>query len=116
MEKKDKQLANNQVETSFSSSVINTTSASTIKEISKVDHNPRDYVSFGADNLFPQGLSILNRRSSTHRSILNNKVIYSLGRGFITEGNAPLEAFIKQVNNNRESLRKVLKKIFSDCA
>lgn len=114
MEKKDKQLANNQVETSFSSSVINTTSASTIKEISKVDHNPRDYVSFGADNLFPQGLSILNRRSSTHRSILNNKVIYSLGRGFITEGNAPLEAFIKQVNNNRESLRKVLKKIFSD--
>ena len=99
---------------SFSSSVITTSSASTIKEESKVDHNPRDYVAFGNDNLFPQGLAILNRRAVTHRSILENKTTYSLGRGFITEGNAELESFIKKVNNNRESLRKVLKKIFKD--
>jgi len=114
MEKDNKQFDNDPKETSFSSSVISTTSASTIKEPSKVDYNSLDYISFGTDNLFPQGLAILNRRASTHRSILNNKVIYSLGRGFITEGNAPLENFIKQVNNNRESLRKVLKKIFND--
>jgi hypothetical protein len=114
MSKKDKQLSNNPVEHKFSASVIDTTSASTIKEVSKVDHNSKDYIPFGTDNLFPQGLAILNRRSSTHRSILNNKVIYSLGRGFITEGNTELEAFIKKVNNKRESLRKVLKKIYTD--
>ena len=114
MEKENKQFNNDPNEVSFSSSVISTTSASTIKEPSKVDYNALDYISFGTDNLFPQGLAILNRRASTHRSILNNKVIYSLGRGFITEGNVALENFIKQVNNNRESLRKVLKKIFND--
>lgn len=114
MEKENKQLNDNSTEVKFASSVVSTTSASTIKEKSKVDHNPRDYVAFGDDNLFPQGLAILNRRSSTHRSILNNKVIYSLGRGFITEGNKDLERFVKQVNNKRESLRKVLKKIFND--
>jgi hypothetical protein len=114
MSKENKHLDNNPTEVSFSSSVISTTSASTIKEVSKVDYNPRDYVPFGSDNLFPQGLAILNRRSATHRSILENKTTYSLGRGFITEGNAPLEQFIKKVNNNRESLRKLLKKVFKD--
>jgi hypothetical protein len=115
MEQDNKQLANNPIEQNqFSAKVISTTSASTIKEPSKVDYNSRDYISFGTDNLFPQGLAILNRRSSTHRSILNNKVIYSLGRGFITENNSPLEDFLLSVNNRRESLRKVLKKLFND--
>ena len=115
MEQDNKQLANNPTEqNTFSSSVISTTSASTIKEPSKVDYNSLDYISFGTDNLFPQGLSILNRRSATHRSILNNKVTYSLGRGFITENNDRLAQYIKQVNSKRESLRKVLKKIFND--
>lgn len=114
MSNKDKQLDSNPKEHKFSSSVISTTSASTIKEPSKVDYNPNDYISFGSDNLFPQGLAILNRRAATHRSILNNKVIYSLGRGFITEGNETLEDYLKSVNNKRESLRKVLKKLYND--
>jgi hypothetical protein len=114
-DKENKQLENNPMDQfSFSSKVINTTSASTIKEPSRVDYNSRDYIRFGDDNLFPQGLAILNRRSATHRSILNNKVIYTLGRGFITEGNEQLETFIKSVNNRRESLRKVLKKVIND--
>lgn len=114
MKQENKQLDNTQKENSFSSKVISTTSASTIKEVSKVDYNHRDYIPFGANNLFPQGLGILNRRSSTHRSILNNKVIYTLGRGFATEGDAELEAFVKKANNKRESLKKVLKKIITD--
>lgn len=98
----------------FNSKVIDTTSASTIREKSKVDHNPRDYVPFGSDNLFPQGLAILNRRASTHRSIIQNKVVYSLGRGFITEGNKPLEDWISAVNNKREDLSDLLHKAYTD--
>lgn len=105
---------NNADGTSFSASVVSTNSASTIREQSKVEHNSHDYIPFGTDNLFPQGLAILNRRSSTHRSILHNKATYSLGRGFITEGNKELEKYLKRVNTNRESLRKVLKKVFQD--
>lgn len=112
---KDKNLSVSDADgTQFSASVISTSSASTIKEKSKVDSNPLEYIPFGEDNLFPQGLAILNRRSSTHRSILQNKATYSLGRGFITEGNKELEKYIKRVNSNRESLRKVLKKVFQD--
>ena len=57
MEKENKQFDNNPKETSFSSSVISTTSASTIKEPSKVDYNSLDYISFGTDNLLP---SVMN--------------------------------------------------------
>jgi hypothetical protein len=106
---------NNQEPThQFSSSVISTTSASTIREQKKTETNIYDYIPFGSDNLFINGLAILNRRASTHRSIIKNKVYYTLGRGFVTEGNQELTDYIKQVNNNGENLRKVLKKLYTD--
>lgn len=68
---------------------------------------------FGSDNLFPQALSILNRRSPMHKSIMNYKRTFITGEGYTTE-NAQLEEYIKRVNNNNESLRLVVSKLIKD--
>lgn len=63
---------------------------------------------FGKDNLFPQATSILNRRSSVHRSLLKSKAIYCIGsRIFLQEPNIEVDDFIRQCNGHGESLWKV---------
>jgi hypothetical protein len=68
---------------------------------------------FGADNLWPQAVAYLNRKSNVHRSIINKKTLYITGRGFTTE-NKELENYIKNVNADGEHLREVFRKLNFD--
>ena len=71
------------------------------------------YVPFGDDNLFPQYLAELKRKSSTNRSVLAQKTIFTSGAKFVCE-NPELKKFIEDVNADHESLREVFKKLADD--
>ena len=71
------------------------------------------YVPFGDDNLFPQYLSELKRKSSTNRSVLAQKTIFTSGAKFVCN-NPELERFVEDVNADHESLRDVFKKLADD--
>lgn len=73
---------------------------------------------WGDDNLFPNALALMARRSTTHRRIINDKADYISGKGFICDqAQQPLlDAFIRRVNGSGESLRQVLNKLAFDKA
>ena len=71
------------------------------------------FIPFGKDNLFPQYLSELKRKSSTHRSVLAQKVVFTAGAKFVCKDDATRD-FIKDVNADGESLRDVFKKLADD--
>lgn len=73
----------------------------------------RPFQYFGSDNLFPDAVADLTRKSPSHRAILNNKVLYCVGKGFSTEDQF-LAKYIKSVNIKNESLSKVGRKIAND--
>ncbi len=68
---------------------------------------------FGADNLWPQAVAYLNRKSNVHRGIINKKTLYITGKGFSTE-NKELENYVKSVNADGEHLREVFRKLNFD--
>ncbi len=78
----------------------------------------RHFWRWGDDNLFPQALALMARRSTTHRRIINDKADYISGKGFVCdEGAEPqLAAFVRHVNGNGESLRQILGKLAFDKA
>ncbi|WP_419510936.1 phage portal protein [Alistipes sp.] len=73
---------------------------------------------WGDDNLFPNALALMARRSVTHRRIINDKADYISGKGFTCDqARAPLlAAFVGRVNGEGESLRQVLNKLAFDKA
>ncbi len=72
---------------------------------------------WGDDNLLPEALALLSRRSTVHRRIINDKADYISGKGFnCGDGEGLLRAFIEQANGHEESLRKVLNKLAFDKA
>ncbi len=73
---------------------------------------------WGDDNLFPAALTLMARRSTTHRRIINDKADYISGKGFVCdEQRQPLLAsFVKRVNGDGESLRQVTNKLAFDKA
>ena len=71
------------------------------------------FIPFGKDNLFPQYLAELKRKSSTHRSVLAQKVVFTAGAKFVCKDDTTKE-FIKDVNADGESLRDVFKKLADD--
>jgi|TARA_R100001086_G_scaffold249179_1_gene188134 hypothetical protein len=72
-----------------------------------------DYIPFGTNNLFPQYLAELKRKSSTHRSVLAQKSVFTSGAKFVTN-NEDLKEYIKDVNADGESLRDIFKKLADD--
>lgn len=70
---------------------------------------------WGDDNLFPEALALMSRRSTTHRRIINDKADYISGKGFVC---APeqrgLRAFVECANGEGESLRQVLNRLAFD--
>ena len=68
-----------------------------------------EYYPFGDDNLFPQYLTELKRKSSTHRAILAQKATYSAGSK-ITSDSDILNELIRRVNPNQslKSLNRLL--------
>lgn len=72
---------------------------------------------WGSDNLFPNALSLLARRATIHRRIINDKADYISGKGFIVADEAVrTRAFIARANSSGESLRQVLNYLALDKA
>ena len=71
------------------------------------------FIPFGTNNLFPQYLAELKRKSSTHRSVLAQKAVFTSGAKFVTN-NETVKDYIKDVNADGESLREVYKKLADD--
>ena len=73
---------------------------------------------WGDDNLFPEALAQMARRSTIHRRIINDKADYISGKGFICdEVQQPrLATFIRSVNGRNESLRQVINRLALDKA
>ena len=72
---------------------------------------------WGDDNMMPYALSLMSRRSTTHRRIINDKADYIAGKGFsYDEGEPLLGHFVRQANGEGESLRTVLYRLAFDKA
>ncbi len=72
---------------------------------------------WGDDNLFPAALALMARRSTTHRRIINDKADYISGKGFTYDPAATLlGAFVRRVNGEGESLRRLINKLALDKA
>lgn len=89
---------------------------SEIKTRSQISNEKQfNFYLFGNDNLFPHATAILNRRSSTHRSVLKNKAIYCVGsRIFLIESDPAVEDFLRNCNGHGESLWSVQHKLQFD--
>ncbi|MFR9603323.1 MAG: phage portal protein [Rikenellaceae bacterium] len=73
------------------------------------------YWRWGDDNLFPNALSAMSRRSATHRRIINDKADYITGKGITCDAQEPiLSSFISRVNAQGETLRQVISKLAFD--
>ena len=73
----------------------------------------KEYYRFGEDNLFPQYLAELKRKSSTHRAILSQKATYTAGSK-ITTINSKLQSYIDEVNPKGQSLRNLFRLVVDD--
>ena len=70
---------------------------------------------WGDDNLFPDALALMSRRSTTHRRIINDKADYISGKGFTYDpACSRLGQFIEHVNGSGETLRQVLNRLAFD--
>lgn len=70
------------------------------------------FIPFGEDNLFPQFLAEVKRQSPTHRAILGQKKILSMGKEFVSE-NEVVTKFLADVNQG-DSMREVYGRIIDD--
>ena len=84
-----------------------------ITEPKNIQNVNTKWIPFGTDNLFPQYLAELKRKSSTQRSVLAQKTVFTSGAKFVCRDES-LREFIKDVNADKESLRDVFKKLADD--
>ncbi len=68
---------------------------------------------WGDDNLLPNALALLSRRSTVHRRIINDKADYIAGKGFVSDDTF-LGEFVQRVNGSEESLRQIIYKLAFD--
>ena len=97
----------------FEFGVFNLSTPQHIEEPQDLSKVYTDFIPFGQNNLFPQYLAELKRKSSTHRSVLAQKTIFTSGAKFVTK-NDKLKSYIRDVNADGESLRDVYKKLADD--
>ncbi|MBO5833004.1 MAG: phage portal protein [Alistipes sp.] len=72
---------------------------------------------WGSDNLLPNALSLLARRSVAHRRIINDKADYIAGKGVTFDDAIPqLRHLANHANGNGESLRGVISRLAMDMA
>ena len=72
---------------------------------------------WGDDNMMPYALSLMSRRSTTHRRIINDKADYIAGKGFSFDESEPLlGVLVKRANGEGESLRDVISRLAFDKA
>ena len=97
----------------FEFGVFNLTVPPNISEPKNLKSVNTKWIPFGDDNLFPQYLAELKRKSSTHRSVLAQKTVFTSGAKFVCS-DENLQKFIDDVNADHESLRDVFKKLADD--
>ena len=97
----------------FQFGVLNLAVPQNIEEPQDLSRIRTKFVPFGEDNLFPQYLAKLKRQSSTHRSVLAQKTIFTSGAKFVSD-NEMLKDYINNVNANGESLREVFNNLADD--
>ena len=74
-----------------------------------------EYIPFGSDNLYPQVLATLYRKSVALRSILKSKTTFVLSGGFqLDDTNTAGLEWIHNINNKGESLDDVTEKFLTD--
>jgi len=100
-------------ENTFEFGVFNLSVPQNIEEPQDLSKIRTKFIPFGTNNLFPQYLAELKRKSSTHRSVLAQKTIFTSGAKFVSN-NQDITDFIKDVNADGESLRQIFKKLASD--
>ena len=72
---------------------------------------------WGDDNMLPYALSLMSRRSTTHRRIINDKADYIAGKGFSFDEQEPLlRSMVESANGEGDSLRRVLYRLAFDKA
>lgn len=70
---------------------------------------------WGSDNLFPAALSLLARRTTTHRRIINDKADYITGKGFTVADTAiRSRELLTTANSQGETLRQVVNALALD--
>lgn len=79
-------------------------------EKKETDINNEDFSPFGDDNLFPQRVQELYRKSAVSRSIVTSKRNYVVGEGFQSEN----QAFLNWTPNPKESLFQLNNKVVLD--
>ena len=92
--------------------VLNLSVPTSIDEIKGNNASNEPYVPFGSNNLFPEFLAEITRKSPTHRAILGQKKILSVGKEFQSEDQRLME-FVDDVNTG-ESLRDVYGRLMFD--
>ncbi len=103
----------NQKSNTFEFGVFNLAIPEHIEEPQDLAKVRTRFIPFGTNNLFPQYLAELKRKSSTHRSVLAQKAVFTSGAKFVTN-NETVKDYIKDVNADGESLREVFKKLADD--
>lgn len=72
---------------------------------------------WGDDNMMPYALSLMSRRSTTHRRIINDKADYIAGKGFSFDESVPLlNRIVERANGSGDSLREVICRLAFDKA
>ncbi len=72
---------------------------------------------WGTDNMLPEALALLSRRSPVHRRVLNDKADYIAGKGFTFDaGRGRLKRLVECVNPSGESLGRLLGRLAYDKA
>ena len=102
-----------QKNSTFQFGVLNLAIPQNIEEPQDLSRIRTKFIPFGEDNLFPQYLAKLKRQSSTHRSVLAQKTIFTSGAKFVSD-NEMLKDYINNVNANGESLREVFNNLADD--
>lgn len=70
---------------------------------------------WGDDNMLPYALSIMARRSVTHRRIINDKADYIAGKGIAFSEEIPLLGdIVRHANGSGETLRSVIARLALD--
>ena len=102
-----------QKSSTFEFGVLNLSVPQNIEEPQDISKIRTKFIPFGTNNLFPQYLAKLKRQSSTHRSVLAQKTIFTSGAKFVSN-NEDISDYIKDVNADGESLRMIFKKLAAD--
>ena len=72
---------------------------------------------WGDDNMMPSALSLMSRRSTTHRRIINDKADYIAGKGFSYDESKPiLGHMVRSANGSGDSLREIVSRLAFDKA